>query len=138
MTDNKLFELLNLLTPVEKRECTAFIKSPYHNQREDVRQLWEMTLGDRGRIPVSHFEKAAFSRIYPDQPFDAARWRHLQSMLLGCVEAFLAQRAFEKTPLLADLHLAPVYRRKKIHPSRAGKTRLRHSLRKKGLTAPYS
>lgn len=26
----------------------------------------------------------------------------------------------------------------KIHPSRAGKTRLRHSLRKKGLTAPYS
>ena len=28
--------------------------------------------------------------------------------------------------------------RKKIHPSRAGKTRLRHSLRKKGLTAPYS
>lgn len=126
MTDNKLFELINLLSPVEKRECAAFLKSPYHNQRDDVAQLWELTVGDRRRTSVGHFEKTTFSRIYPDQPFDAARWRHLQSMLLGCIEAFLAQRAFEKTPLLADLHLAPVYRQKNLRKP------LEHVLRRAG------
>jgi hypothetical protein len=56
----------------------------------------------------------AWPHICPNQRYNPAQWRHLQSYLLGCVEAFLAQRTWEKTPLLSDLHLAPVYRHKNL------------------------
>lgn len=114
MIDNKLFEIINAISFVEKQECMAFLKSPYHNRRDDVRILWDIATGARADRSGAGFEKAAFARIYPGQPFDALRWRQLQSLLLGCIEAFLAQRAWEKSPLYCDLHLAPVYRQKNL------------------------
>lgn len=126
MSDNKLFNLLELLTSVEKQECAAFLKSPYHNRRDDVWKLWEITADGRRWTANGDFASTVFSHIYPNQPYNDAQWRHLQSYLLGCIEAFLAQRAFEKTPLLADLHLAPVYRQKNLQKP------LEHILRRAG------
>ncbi len=124
MPDNKLFELIKSLSIVEKRECAAFLKSPYHNRREDVLLLWELILADKQDLYDS---KKIFSLIYPAQVFDDASWRHLQSFLLGCVESFLAQRAWEKTPLLSDLHIAPIYREKNLRKP------LEHSLRRAAI-----
>jgi hypothetical protein len=47
MSDNKLFNLLEILTSVEKQECAAFLKSPYHNRRDDVWKLWEWLVVSR-------------------------------------------------------------------------------------------
>ncbi|MEO6037840.1 MAG: hypothetical protein ABIQ93_05450 [Saprospiraceae bacterium] len=103
MSDNKLFELINTLTAVEKRECTAFLKSPYHNRREDVLRLWKQCIaGSKNRRGDASDER----------PGNTAQQRHVQSLLLLQIETFLAQRAYEQTPLLSDLHLAPVYRQK--------------------------
>ena len=111
MIDNKLLELIKTLSVVEKRECSVFLKSPYHNRREDVLRFWEIIEGGKnGAIDA----KNAYSIIYPHQTFHDAQWRHLQSFLLGCIESFLAQRAWEKTPLLSDLHLVAIYRDKKL------------------------
>ena len=103
MPDNKLFELINTLSAVEKRECTAFLKSPYHNLREDVLELWKRCTTRRQSAP---------SDSAPPMPETAVQQRHTQSLLLLQIEAFLAQRAFEQLPLLSDLHLAPIYRQK--------------------------
>lgn len=106
MTDNKLFELINTLSAVEKRECAAFLKSPYHNRREDVLQLWkECAAANKTRQQ---------STSVPDKvsPENTAQQRHVQSFLLLQIENFLAQRAYEQIPLLGDLHLAPIYRQK--------------------------
>ena len=111
MADNKLLELIKTLSVIEKRECRVFLKSPYHNRREDVLQLWEMIAGNKQEVLVA---KTAFSDIYPGQMFSDSQWRHLQSFLLGCVEAFLSQRSWEKTPLLSDLHLISIYKDKKL------------------------
>ena len=111
MADNKLFELIEALTVVEKKECTVFLKSSYHNRREDVLRLWEIIAR---RKSAELDAKNAYSTIYHGQSFDDAQWRHLQSFLLGCIESFLAQRAWEKTPVLSDLHLIAIYRDKKL------------------------
>jgi hypothetical protein len=111
MSDNKLFELIKNMSPVEKRECSTFLKSPYHNRREDVLQLWDYFLTHKQGVLDS---KAAFFAVYPDQNFQDTAWRHLQSFLLSCLESFLAQRSWEKTPLLCDLHLVSIYREKKL------------------------
>lgn len=121
MPDNKLIELIKLLGSVEKKECAAFLKSPYHNRREDVLRLWEMVASGK---PAFSEPQKAFSTVYPGQTFNDASWRHLQSYLLGCVEAFLAQRTWEKTPLLSDLHLMPIYRKKNLRKP------LEHTLRR--------
>lgn len=92
MTDNKLVELVKNMSGVEKRECTIFLKSPYHNRRDDVRRLWEQCISSKDTFP--------------------AATRELNSLLTGCIEAFLAQRAAEQLPLFGDLHLIAVYRAK--------------------------
>jgi hypothetical protein len=108
MTDNKLFIIISTLTGPEKRACTQFLKSPYFNQREDVLVYWTHILGCKGDVDAAH----AYANVYRDQPFNDAQWRHLQTFLLSRIEAFLTQRATEQLPILADLHLAPVYREK--------------------------
>jgi len=111
MIDNKLFELIKTLSSVEKRECFVFLKSPYHNRREDVLLLWELISGNK---QDSFDAKKVFSAIYFGQSYNDAQWRHLQSFLLGCVEAFLALRNWEKNSLLSDLHLIAIYQDKKL------------------------
>lgn len=115
MSENKLFALIEKLNGPEKRECTNFLRSPYFNQRADVLRLWEWLLTQRAKPEAD--ARAAFAQIFPGETYDGARWRHLQSFLGTQIENFLAQRAFEQTPVLADLHLAPVFRGKNLHKS---------------------
>ncbi|MDX1910813.1 MAG: hypothetical protein SFV22_04970 [Saprospiraceae bacterium] len=121
MIDNKLFELYKSFNSVEKRECATYLKSAYHNRRDDVWRLWEL-LPQKKSAGLS--AETLFEAIYPGRRFQDAQWRHLQSFLTVCMEQFLAQRAWEKTPLLADLHLAPVYREKNLQKP------LEHTLRR--------
>ncbi len=108
MVDNKLFELISILTSVEKRECAAFLKSPYHNRREDVLELWKQcTAAAKNR-------QATTPDSSKTNPGNTAQQRHVQSFLLLQIENFLAQRAYEQTPILSDLHLAPIYRQKAL------------------------
>lgn len=110
MPDNKLIEVINSLNFVEKKNFSVYVKSPYHNRREDLIRLWEL-LGAGKRLEP----EAIFALIYPEKAvFEDAQWRHLQSMLLVCIEQFLAIHAWEQTPLSADLYLAPVYREKNL------------------------
>lgn len=111
VSDNKLLSIFKTLDGVEKRACSNYLSSPYFNQRADVWALWQFLLQCKGRsFPATE----AYARVYPGAPFDVIQWRHLQSFLLAGIEAFLAQRACEREPLLFDLRLAPVYREKKL------------------------
>jgi hypothetical protein len=111
MTDNKLFELINMLTGVEKREFSKYLQSPYFNQRSDVLRFWEFILTKSNKeISI----EVAFREIYPEDTFNSLKWRQIQSFLLLQVENFLAQRAVEQLPLLSDLYLAPIYRQKNL------------------------
>ena len=102
--------LFHQLNGVEKRECTHFLNSPYFNQRTDVLGLWHCLLRLKQREPDP---PQIFTELYPGTPFDEAQWRYVQTFLLQGIEHFLTQRAWEQAPLLADLHLIPVFRRKK-------------------------
>jgi hypothetical protein len=101
MADNKLSDIIQAMSGVEKRECAKFLQSPYFNHRADVLALW------RGLLRAGTAESVSSQ--------GAGRVdRRLHSLLLQRIELFLAQRAYEATPLLADLHLAPVYRQKNL------------------------
>ena len=113
MSENKLFEIVDNLTGPEKRECANFLRSPYFNQRTDVLRLWEWLLTRRNGAETA--DREVFAWVFPGIEYDDARWRYVQTFLLAQIENFLSQRAYEKTPLLADLHLAPVYRRKNLN-----------------------
>ncbi|HLP93419.1 MAG TPA: hypothetical protein VK168_05255, partial [Saprospiraceae bacterium] len=121
MTDNKLFEVIKSLSSVEKRAVTSFVKSPYHNRREDVMALWEAWQTGKASSLTAEL---LYARVYAGEAFDDANWRHLQSMLLGCIEACLAQRYWKQHPLWSDLPLAAVYREKQLRKP------LEHTLRR--------
>lgn len=114
MIDNKLFELLNSFTGVEKRAFSKYLQSPYFNHRKDVLRFWDFVLSQTGKDFSS---AAAFRYIYPSEQWAPLKWRQIQSYLHQHAENFLAQRAAEQLPLLSDLYLAPIYRQKKLPKS---------------------
>ncbi len=111
MPENKLLVLFNALNGVEKRECANYLRSPYFNRRDDVWRLWQYLVE---RKDDTFPAEDAYRHTYPGEPYDDSRWRYVQSFLLARIEGFMAQRALEQTPLLHDLHLAPVYREKQL------------------------
>lgn len=118
MTDNKLFRLFDNLDGVEKRECAKLLKSPFFNQKEALVRLWEWMI-DVKKQKKQHFPpvEEAFAFVYPQQEFDAVKWRHLQSQLTQQIEALLVQRTFQQNPLEQDLLLAPIYKQKNMPQS---------------------
>ena len=111
MTDNKLLDLFESLSGVEKREATKFLQSPFFNQREDVYRLWELLLSGKGREDAAML----YAIVCPGQGFEPSKWRHLQSFLVARIEDFLTQRAWDKMPMLHEIELAPVLRQKGLH-----------------------
>lgn len=111
MSENKLFNIVSSTSGVEKRAFSDYLRSPYFNRREDVNRLWQLVQRSSDAFPPA---AEGFAHVYPGEPFDAARWRHVQSFLTAQLEAFLAQRAYEHLPLERDLLLAPVYREKQL------------------------
>ena len=115
MNDNKLFSLFNSLSGVEKRECGKLLKSPFFNQKDEIIRLWEwMIMIKKQKKRFFPPVQEAFAYAYPGTTFDMAKWRHLQSSLSLLIEKLLVQRALHNEPLWSDLHLAPIYKQKKL------------------------
>lgn len=115
MIDNKLFKLFNSLTGIEKRECIKLLKSPYFNQKEEILGLWDWMLEIRKHEKEGKLSpEIAYASVYPSTKFDAAKWRHLQSLLISHIEELLVQRAKQERPLDSDLSLAMIYRQKNL------------------------
>lgn len=97
MHKNKVVAALKSLTAEELRQLDKFVRSPVHNQHEEVVRLFQylrkhLTGGeralDKGRV---------FAHLFPEMEFNMQEIHYLSSYLLKVVEEFLAWQQWRKT-----------------------------------------
>jgi hypothetical protein len=95
MQNSKLLEVLRTFSGHEWKSFKAFVDSPYFNRNPDVAALCRWLADQCGSGGEVHRE-SGFHALFPDQPFDDARWNHLMSFLLKLAEQFLGLEQYVK------------------------------------------
>lgn len=99
--------LIHSLSKQDLREARKWLASPYHNQRDDLRQLFELLVANQ-----SPDSESTHQQLYPGQPYDAQKLRLLQSYLYKCLEDFLLQQELAQQPEHTRYFLLSAYRKR--------------------------
>lgn len=107
MKNSRLACLFNTLEYNELRALRKLLKPPPGDELSGLFRLFEffrekMPLKKKSRLKKEH----VFSRVFPDEPYSAARLDKLASHLVSYIEDFLVQRQLEKDKALKYQALA--------------------------------
>lgn len=109
MHKNKVVKIIRSFSPAEVRQLDKFVRSPIHNQHEDVTRLFQyirkhLTGGERALR-----RQNVFKYLFPDEEFDMQKVHHVSSYLLKVIEEFLAWKEWRKEKTEFGLQLMRAY-----------------------------
>jgi hypothetical protein len=111
MKKSDLYQIIQKLTPEQRRSLQKFTHSPYHNLREDVKNLFAFLVKNAESDPAAVTFENAFAAAYPGQPFEMQQLRYCMSYLMKVTEQFLIDQAAKADPVQNQLHLTSAYRK---------------------------
>ncbi|MBK8878287.1 MAG: hypothetical protein IPN74_06965 [Haliscomenobacter sp.] len=115
MQNSQLTHIFRSLNKKETRELRKWLLSPFHNQREDVLQLFDyFQEKDYLNNDPKLKKELVFQKIFPGEAYDDARMRQTIHFLQKCTEDFLAYKEFQEEPTRRELLLAEGYRRRNL------------------------
>lgn len=115
MNNSNLVVILKALDKKEFRELRKWLRSPAHNQREDVIDLFEYLTNNKRLEKSKLLEKErVFRKIFPKEPYDDAKLRQTMHFLLKAVEEFLVYSEMGEDEVRQRTVLASVYRKRKL------------------------
>ena len=90
MTNSRLLELLQSLSPTELTAFGKYLRSPFFNQREDVVRLFDYFFQKKDSKKTSVFDKKeVFKNVFPNEKYDEKQLGYTMSFLLKAAESFL-------------------------------------------------
>jgi hypothetical protein len=110
MQNTLLSDLIASLPKPEIREVTNFLASPFFNQREDLRRLFDI-LTKETEAPG---KEAVWEQLFPGTPYDDQQLRLLSSYLFKLLEQYLVLKENQNGPLVQSHLLLAAYRRRKL------------------------
>lgn len=113
MTNSRLLELFLCLSKKEIRDLRKFVNSPFHNQREDVIQLFEyLTRYAQSSKKAVLNKQNIYQELYPKQKYEEKKMRYVMSFLYKAIQAYLSYEAYQADPLLSQKALLQAIRQK--------------------------
>ena len=111
MKNSRLSLIFNTFSKKEIRDLRKWLLSPAHNQRQDVRDLFEYL----GKNSENLSEKEqVYKKLFPNSPFDDAKFRQTVHFLQKAIEEFLIFQELTTDQVRAKTALATVFRKRKI------------------------
>ena len=107
----KLLQLLNSLSAWELRNLEQFLRSPFHNQRDDVVRLFEFYRKQHSRRSPDFSDAWAIRAVWPDKPPDTVDYPNLRSYLFKLTEKYLACEEIFGDEIVLKMRLAKAYER---------------------------
>jgi hypothetical protein len=115
MHKSQLVELLRTFDKKEVRDCRKWLRSPYHNQRQDVVDLFDYFFkGSNLQREAKLTKEKVFCVLFPKEPFDDAKIRQSMHFLLKALEEYLLYRETTKQGFATQLTLAKIYRERQL------------------------
>lgn len=115
MENSNLIVILRTFSAAESRKFRKWLLSPFHNQREDIVQLYDYLTGGERLMQEKYLQKErVFAKIFPGETHDDARLRQVTHFLLKAVEDFLTFEESQEDEVRRRLDLARVFRRRQL------------------------
>lgn len=114
MFRSKLIQLYKTLDKPELRMFKKWVRSPFSNQHKDVERLFDFLMSRSDITAVTTSRERAYTYMFPNEPIDDAKLRHIMSYSLDVLEEFIAYQAFHKNKTQFNLYLAKEYRNRKL------------------------
>lgn len=93
--------VLPSLSAKERRLCRQWLATPLHNNRQDVRDLYDcLLIALQQKRPPK--KEVLWKSLYPKTPYQDAKMRQIIHHLWNAVEAFILQQQLQEQPLLQD------------------------------------
>jgi hypothetical protein len=95
MLGSELLEIFKCLTKQDRRELHDFVRSPFHNKREDVMRLYQyldkyLKDSETKNIAMILKKENVFKAVFVDvKKYDDKQLRYTMSFLLKCIRQFL-------------------------------------------------
>ena len=115
MKKSKLLDLIKTFSPVECRQFTEFISSPYFNKNEELLPFWLYLEKYYPEFPDEWvLKEVVFKHIYPSEAFDAKKMGYLMNYLLKLGEDFLSMQQYRKNELKNRYYLLEEFEKRKL------------------------
>ncbi|MEM6320746.1 MAG: hypothetical protein AAF960_23970 [Bacteroidota bacterium] len=115
MEHSRLFKIFRVLSKQEIRLLHKFVRSPFHNQRTDVIQLFDYFRQHIDTITPNVFDKeVVFSALFPNESYVEKKIRYTMSFLYQTIKDFLAIRAFQQKKIATQMETVRTFRRKGV------------------------
>ena len=112
MQKSRLFVVLSSLKKRDIREIRKILRSPYHNQREDIITLFEMLVKAIGHNNQDISKEKIFSKLFPGEAYDDRKMRHTMSFLFKVIRDYLVLDEMAEEPLNRELYLTKALRKR--------------------------
>lgn len=132
-----IIELITQLNQKEQKEISAFLKSPYFNNRMDLQKLFDVLVAYIHDLDVLPNPQQVFKKLFPDKAFNNQLIRLLFSYLLKKIEHYLTLKEMEHQGFETKHFLLSAYRKKGLqrHFTKTLKQK-RNQLQKQQLRHP--
>jgi hypothetical protein len=121
MLQNKLIALFQALRPKDLRNLKKFVRSPYHNTRQDVIALFDvLRASDLDKITEENLHQA----LFPQRAFNKKELAYVMNYLMKVIENYFAVQHLEAQPALQQFAIAKealARRQKNIFQQKIGK-----------------
>ena len=115
MQDSRLIEIFQNLDKKEVRGLGKFVKSPFHNQREDVVLLYNYLVNYiKNPTNISVDKRTVFKAIFSNKPYIEKKIRYTISFLYQLVKDFLAYQEFTSDKVNQQILLLKSLRKKNV------------------------
>ena len=115
MKKTRLIEVLRSFDKKELRELKKWLHSPFHNQREDIRQLYAYLI-DGKRLHKDHLidKEKVFTILYPKETYDDAKMRQVAYFFMKAMESYLVYASSVEDDLEYRIRLARIYNEREL------------------------
>ncbi len=113
MKNSRVFTLFSQFSAKERRAFRKFVRSPFHNPRDDARRLYDYLL-DHYRKPALLERPLVFDHCYPNTPYNDAKMRQVLTHLCRLMEQFLAVDRLLNDQVKVRLEVARVLKDKNL------------------------
>ena len=116
MIKSRLIEILRTCSKKELKTLNKWLRSPAHNQREDVVLLYEYLLKDDHLRKDAYLGKTvAFPHVYPNEDYDDAKFRQTIFFFMKALEDFLIYQEIRESDVQSKMTLSRVYRKRRLN-----------------------
>lgn len=115
----KLYHLIEVLSKSEIRQIRKMVISPFFSKRNDVKRLFNFLADEWLKRKEFPQKEIVFQNTFPQKKYSDLQLRGTMSDLVEVIEEFLLIQKIRNNKIDTKLHLAEIYRNRKLEKSYA-------------------